>query len=96
MESIIANLVSPIREGLAQPRTWSAGLALLAPVATGAAAAAAPDEIDFKTATSPCQHSKSPICSARRLLSKDVRLLRRREDKPLGIVRLGNMRTLVS
>jgi catechol 2,3-dioxygenase-like lactoylglutathione lyase family enzyme len=97
MESIIANLVSQFEKGSLSRRDLVSGLALLAASGTGAAAAAAPDEIDFKTAD--IDHVSIQVTDLQRSIDFYQKMFAFSvvsEDKPLGIVRLGNMRTLVS
>jgi len=95
MEPIISDLVSRFENGSLSRRDLVSGLAMLA--AGGTATAAAQTEIDFKTAD--IDHVSMQVAD----LQRSVDFYQRTfgfsvvsEDKPLGIVRLGNGRTLVS
>src|SRR6059036_342240 len=95
MEAIISNLVSQFERGDLNRRQLVRGLAMLA--ATGTAARAAQNDIDFKTAD--IDHVSIQVTD----LQRSVDFYRKMfdfsvvsEDKPLGIVRLGTNRTLVS
>ena len=96
MESIISNLVAQFEKGSLSRRELVQGLAMLAASAPAAAAAAEAD-IDFKTAD--IDHVSIQVAD----LQRSVDFYRKlfgftvvSEDKPLGIIRLGNNRTLVS
>ena len=95
MEPIISDLVSRFENGSLSRRDLVSGLAMLA--ASGTATAAAQTEIDFKTAD--IDHVSMQVAD----LQRSVDFYQRTfgfsvvsEDKPLGIIRLGNGRTLVS
>ena len=95
MEATISNLVSQFEKGTLSRRQLVRGLAMLA--ATGTAASAAQNNIDFKTAD--IDHVSIQVTD----LQRSVDFYRKMfdfsvvsEDKPLGIVRLGTDRTLVS
>jgi len=95
MESIISNLVSQFEKGSLSRRELVSGLALLA--ASGTTAAAAQDELDFKTAD--IDHVSIQVADLQRSIDFYKKMFGFSvvsEDKPLGIVRLGSMRTLVS
>jgi catechol 2,3-dioxygenase-like lactoylglutathione lyase family enzyme len=95
MESIISDLVSRFEKGSLSRRELVGGLALLA--ASGTAAFAAQQELDFKTAT--IDHVSIQVADLRRsadFYQKMFGFSVISEDKPLGIVRLGTNRTLVS
>src|SRR6266478_6180457 len=97
MESIISNLISRFEKGSLSRRDLVSGLALLAASGTGAAAAAAPDEIDFKTAD--IDHVSIQVTDLQRSIDFYQKMFGFSvvsEDKPLGIIRLGTTRTLVS
>ena len=96
MESIISNLVSQFEKGSLSRRELVSGLALLAAAGTGAAAAAE-DAIDFKTAD--IDHVSIQVTDLQRSIDFYQKMFGFSvvsEDKPLGIVRLGTTRTLVS
>lgn len=95
MESIISGLLSRFETGAMSRRELVGSLAMLA--ASGTTARAAQQELDFKTAT--IDHVSMQVAD----LQRSVDFYRKMfgfsvvsEDKPLGIVRLGNGRTLVS
>src|SRR6266566_895200 len=95
MESRISNLVTQFEKGSLSRRELVQGLAILAASAT--AAAAAPDEIDFKTAS--IDHVSIQVADPQRSIGFYQKMFGFSvvsEDKPLGIVRLGTTRTLVS
>ena len=95
MESTISNLVSQFERGSLSRRDLVRGLALLA--ASGTAAAAAQDDIEFKTAT--IDHVSMQVTDLQRSVDFYQKMFGFSvvsEDKPLGIIRLGNNRTLVS
>src|SRR5947207_4017285 len=94
MESIISSLLSQFEKGSLSRRELVSGLALLA---AGGTAAAAQNEIDFKTAD--IDHISIQVADLQRSVDfyqKMFGFSLVSEDKPLGIVRLGNNRTLVS
>ena len=95
MESIVSNLLSQFEKGSLSRRDLVRGIAMLA--ASGTAAAAAEDEIDFKTAS--IDHVSIQVADLQRSVAFYQKMFGFSvvsEDKPLGIVRLGNTRTLVS
>ena len=96
MDSIISDLVSRFEEGSLSRRELVRGLTLLA--ASGATAAlAAQQEIDFKTAD--IDHVSIQVANLQRSVDfyqKMFGFAVISEDKPLGIIRLGTNRTLVS
>jgi catechol 2,3-dioxygenase-like lactoylglutathione lyase family enzyme len=95
MESIVSNLLTQFERGSLSRRELVQGLAMLA--AGGTAAAAAQDEIDFKTAS--IDHVSIQVADLQRSVpfyQKMFGFSVVSEDKPLGIVRLGTNRTLVS
>jgi catechol 2,3-dioxygenase-like lactoylglutathione lyase family enzyme len=101
MESIISNLVTQFEKGSLSRRELVSGLAMLAATGTaaavGTAVAAAPDEIDFKTAD--IDHVSIQVADLQRSVDFYKKMFGFSvvsEDKPLGIIRLGNTRTLVS
>ena len=94
MESIISSLLAQFEKGSLSRRELVQGLAMLA---AGGTVAAAQDNIDFKTAD--IDHVSIQVAD----LQRSVEFYQKMfvfsvvsEDKPLGIVRLGNTRTLVS
>jgi catechol 2,3-dioxygenase-like lactoylglutathione lyase family enzyme len=96
MESIISNLVSRFENGSLSRRDLVQGLAMLAASGT-AAAAAAQENIDFKAAN--IDHVSLHVAD----LQRSIDFYRRMfgfsvvsEDRPQGIVRLGNSKVLVS
>lgn len=95
MEEIIFNIVSQFDNGTLSRRQLVQGLAMLA--ATGEAAKAAQNNIDFKTAN--IDHVSIQVTDLQRsaeFYKKMFDFSVVSEDKPLGIVRLGTDRTLVS
>src|SRR5262245_29296269 len=95
MEAIISNLVTQFEKGALSRRDLVAGLAVLA--AGGTAARAAEPELDFKTAT--IDHISIQVADLQRsadFYQKMFGFTFVSEDKPLGILRYGNGRTLVS
>ena len=96
METMISDLVARFEKGSLSRRDLVQGLAMLA--ACGAAApAAAQDEIDFKTAN--IDHVSMQVADLQRSVDfyqKTFGFPVVSEERPLGIVRLGNGRTLVS
>ena len=94
MESIISSLLAQFEKGSLSRRELVQGLAMLA---AGGTAAAAQDNIDFKTAD--IDHVSIQVADLQRsaeFYQKMFGFSVVSEDKPLGIVRLGNTRTLVS
>ncbi len=97
MESIISNLVTQFEKGSLSRRELVSGLALLAATGAAGTAAAAQAEIDFKTAD--IDHVSIQVADLQRSVDfykKMFGFTVVSEDKPLGIIRLGNTRTLVS
>jgi len=95
MEAIISNLVIQFEKGALSRRQLVRGLAMLA--ATGTAATAAQNDIDFKTAD--IDHVSIQVTDLQRSVDFYQKMFDFSvvsEDKPLGIVRLGTNRTLVS
>ncbi len=94
MESIISSLLAQFEKGSLSRRELVQGLAMLA---AGGTAAAAQDNIDFKTAD--IDHVSIQVGDLQRSVEFYQKMFGFSvvsEDKPLGIVRLGNTRTLVS
>ena len=94
MESIISNLVARFEKGSLSRRELVQGLAMLAASGT---AATAQEDINFKAAN--IDHVSVQVAD----LARSVDFYRKMfgfsvisEDKPLGIIRLGTNRTLVS
>jgi catechol 2,3-dioxygenase-like lactoylglutathione lyase family enzyme len=97
MEAIISNLLSRFEKGALSRRELVQGLAMLAASSTAAGAQAAPEDIDFKTAT--IDHVSIQVADLQRSVDfyqKTFGFSVVSEDKPLGIVRVGINRTLVS
>ena len=97
MEKVISNLVTQFEKGTLSRRELVAGLAVLAAGAGNTAAAAAEADIDFKTAD--IDHVSIQVADLQRSVDFYQRMFGFSvvsEDKPLGIVRLGTNRTLVS
>jgi catechol 2,3-dioxygenase-like lactoylglutathione lyase family enzyme len=95
MEPIISDLVSRFEKGTLSRRELVQGLALLA--ASGTAAAAAQQELDFKTAN--IDHVSMQVADLQRSVEFYQKMFGFSfvsEDKLLGIIRLGNGRSLVS
>jgi len=95
MEPIISDLVSRFEKGTLSRRELVQGLAMLA--ASGTGAAAAQQEIDFKTAD--IDHVSIQVADLQRSVEfyqKMFGFAVISEDKPLGIIRLGIDRSLVS
>jgi len=94
MESIISSLLAQFERGSLSRRELVQGLAMLA---AGGTAAAAQDNIDFKTAD--IDHVSIQVADLQRSVEFYQKMFGFSivsEDKPLGIVRLGNTSTLVS
>src|SRR5437588_11679905 len=95
METIISNLVSQFEKGALSRRQLVRGLAMLA--ATGTAARAAQNDIDFKTAD--IDHVSIQVTDLQRSVDFYQKMFDFSvvsQDQRLGIIRLGNGRTLVS
>ncbi len=96
MDSIISDLVSRFEKGSLSRRELVQGLTMLAASGT-TAAAAAQQEIDFKTAN--IDHVSIQVADLQRSVEfyqKMFGFTVISEDKPLGIIRLGIDRSLVS
>ena len=94
MESIISNLLSRFENGSLRRRDLVQGLALLAASGT---AAPAQEGLDFKRAN--IDHVSIQVADLQRSVDfyqKMFGFSMVSQDQPLGIVRLGNGRTLVS
>jgi catechol 2,3-dioxygenase-like lactoylglutathione lyase family enzyme len=94
MESIISNLLSRFEKGSLSRRDLVQGLALLAASGT---AATAQEEIDFKTAE--IDHVSIQVADLQRSIDFYKKMFGFSvisQDQPLGIVRLGTNRSLVS
>jgi catechol 2,3-dioxygenase-like lactoylglutathione lyase family enzyme len=94
MESIISDLVSRFEKGSLSRRELIGGLTMLAASGT---ATAAQQEIDFKTAN--IDHVSIQVADLQRsadFYQKMFGFSVVSEDKPLGIVRLGTTKALVS
>src|SRR6516164_5267486 len=94
MEKTISDLLTRFEKGALNRRELVSGLAMLAGSAT---VAAAQNEIDFKTAD--IDHVSIQVADLQRSVEFYQKMFGFSvvsEDKPLGIVRLGNTRTLVS
>ena len=97
METIISNLVDQYEKGSLSRRELVRGMALLAASTASGTAAAAQNEIDFKTAT--IDHVSIQVADLQRSVDFYQKMFGFSvisEDKPLGIIRLGTDRTLVS
>jgi glyoxylase I family protein len=95
MEPIISDLVSRFEKGSLNRRELIGALTMLA--ASGTAATAAQQEIDFKTAN--IDHVSIQVADLQRSVEfyqKMFGFTVISEDKPLGIIRLGIDRSLVS
>src|SRR5437660_9641261 len=95
MEAIISNLVSQFEKGALSRRQLVRGLAMVA--ATGTAARAAQNDIDFKTAD--IDHVSIQVTDLQRSVDFYEKMFGFSvisQDQPRGIIRLGNTRTLVS
>jgi catechol 2,3-dioxygenase-like lactoylglutathione lyase family enzyme len=94
MESIISDLLARFEKGSLSRRQLVQGLAMLTASGT---AAAAQEEIDFKTAD--IDHVSIQVADLQRSIDFYQKMFGFSvvsEDKPRSIVRLGNTRTLVS
>src|SRR5215467_11496781 len=97
MESIISNLVSQFEQGALSRRQLVQGLAILAAGSAAGKAVAAEADIDFKTAD--IDHVSIQVADLQRSVDfyqKMFGFTVVSEDKPLGIIRLGTNRTIVS
>ena len=95
MESMISDLVTRFEKGSLSRRELVQGLAMLA--ASGTAASAAQDEIEFGTAN--IDHVSMQVADLQRSVDfyqKTFGFPVVSEEKALGIVRLGHGKTLVS
>jgi catechol 2,3-dioxygenase-like lactoylglutathione lyase family enzyme len=94
MESIISDLVTRFEKGSLSRRALVRGLAMLAAGTTGAAAQ---EEIDFKRAD--IDHISIQVTDMQRSIDFYQKMFGFSvisQDQPLGIVRLGTNKTLVS
>src|SRR5438128_11929237 len=94
MESIISDLVTRFQEGSLSRRELVQGLAMLA---AGGTAAVAQEEVDFKAAN--IDHVSIQVADLQRsaeFYQKMFGFSVISQDQPLGIVRLGTNRSLVS
>src|SRR5215471_4296372 len=94
MESIISDLVSRFEDGSLSRRELVRGLAMLAASGT---AAAAQEDLDFKSAN--IDHVSIQVADLQRSIDFYQKMFGFSvvsQDQPLGIVRLGTSRTLVS
>ena len=94
MEPIISDLISRFEKGSLSRRELVQGLAMLA---AGGTAAAAQEDIDFKTAD--IDHVSIQVADLQRSVDFYQKMFGFSvisEDKPLGIIRLGIDRSLVS
>jgi catechol 2,3-dioxygenase-like lactoylglutathione lyase family enzyme len=94
MESIISNLLTRFEKGSLSRRELVQGLALLAASGT---AAAAQEGVDFKTAN--IDHVSIQVADLQRSVEFYEKMFGFSvisQDQPLGIIRLGTTRTLVS
>jgi catechol 2,3-dioxygenase-like lactoylglutathione lyase family enzyme len=94
MESIISDLVTRFERGSLSRRDLVRGLAMLAASAT---AATAQEDLDFKSAN--IDHVSIQVADLQRSIDFYQKMFGFSvvsEDQPLGIVRLGTDRTLVS
>jgi len=97
MESIISELVVRFERGQLSRRDFVGTLAALAASGTAAAAPAAQAEIDFSTAI--IDHMSIQVADMQRSAEFYRNMFGFKvisEDKPLGILRLGTTKTLVS
>jgi catechol 2,3-dioxygenase-like lactoylglutathione lyase family enzyme len=94
MESLISNLLTRFENGSLSRRELVRGLALLAASGT---AATAQEDIDFKTAE--IDHVSIQVADLQRSIEFYQKMFGFSvisQDQPLGIIRLGTTRTLVS
>jgi glyoxylase I family protein len=94
MESIISDLVTRFEKGSLNRRELVQGLAVLAASGTGATAQ---ENIDFKAAD--IDHVSIQVADLQRSVDFYQKMFGFSvvsQDQPLGIIRLGNTRTLVS
>ena len=94
MESIVSDLVSSFEKGSLSRRELVRGLAMLAASGT---AAAAQEDLDFKSAS--IDHVSIQVADLQRSIDFYQKMFGFSvvsQDQPLGIVRLGTSRTLVS
>src|SRR5207247_4231047 len=95
MEAIISNLVSQFEKGALSRRQLVRGLAMVA--ATGTAARAAQNDIDFKTAD--IDHVSIQVTDLQRSVDSSQKMFDfsvASEGKPLRAARLGTTRSLAS
>jgi len=98
MESLISDLVARFERGSLSRRDFVSSLAMLAASGTAAAAAPAPQpDINFNTAI--IDHMSIQVADMQRSADFYQKMFGFKvisEDKPLGILRLGTTKTLVS
>jgi catechol 2,3-dioxygenase-like lactoylglutathione lyase family enzyme len=97
MESIVSDLVARFEKGQLSRRQFVGTLAALAASGTATAALAAQAELDFKTAI--IDHMSIQVADMQRSAEFYQKMFGFKvisEDKPLGILRLGTTKTLVS
>jgi catechol 2,3-dioxygenase-like lactoylglutathione lyase family enzyme len=97
MQSLISDLVARFEKGQLSRRDFVATLAALAATGPAAAAPAPQPELDFKTAI--IDHMSIQVADMARSAAFYQRMFGFKvisEDKPLGILRLGTTKTLVS
>ena len=97
MQSIISDLVARFEKGLLSRRDFVGTLAALAASGTAAAAPAPQAELDFRTAI--IDHMSIQVADMQRSADFYQKMFGFKvisEDKPLGILRLGMTKTLVS
>ena len=95
MEQVISDLVTRFEKGSLSRRELVQGLAMLA--ASGTAAAAAEEDIDFKTAD--IDHVSIQVADLQRSVDYYQKMFGfsvLSQDQPRGIIRLGVTKTLVS
>ena len=97
MEAIISDLVARFEKGQLSRRHFVGTLAALAASGAATAAPAAQEELDFKTAI--IDHVSIQVADIQRSAEFYQKMFGFQvisEDKPLGILRLGTTKTLVS
>ena len=97
MQSLVSDLVARFETGQLSRRDFVATIAALAAAGPAVAAPAPQAELDFKTAT--IDHMSIQVADMQKSAAFYQRMFGFKvisEDKPLGILRLGNTKTLVS